>query len=242
MENKLIFGKGNSKLNKNKRYTFANFDLPAGYSCPMADKCLAFADNESGKITDGKNSEFRCYAASLESVFSSVRKKVWNNFDIVKPLANKLGYKKLIEILHDQLPPCHYFRIHTHGDFFNYYYFKSWIEVAKKNPHIIFYFYTKRVDYILDYADEFPENFKYTISIGGKLDHLIEPWMKTAQVIYSEEEAKNLNLEIDTDDSHAYNSEKSFCFLIHGTQAKGSYAGKAWQKIKTEKRKQSINN
>lgn len=241
MENyQLKFGKGNSKLNKNKKYAFANFDLPAGFSCPMASECLAFSDRETGKIQDGKNTQFRCYAASLESLFPKVRDRVWNNFNIVKPLANKKGLNKLIEIIDSQLPACHYFRIHTHGDFFNRYYFQAWIEVAKKNPHIIFYFYTKRVDFIVDYIEEFPDNFKYVVSEGGKLDNLIEPWMRTAKVVYSENEAKELNLDIDYTDEIAYGSNKSFALLIHNTQPKGSKAAKAWHAIKVKKRKEKL--
>lgn len=234
-ENKLQFGNGNSKLNKNKKYVFRNFDLPSGFSCPMASECLAFADPDTGKIMDGKKTKFRCYAASLEGIYTAKRKLVWNNFNIVKPLANKKGFGKLVQIINDSLPVCHYFRIHTSGDFFNLYYFRAWMEVAKLNPHIVFYFYTKRVDFVRDYADEFPNNFKHNISVGGKLDSFIEPWMKTAIVVYSESEAKKLGLEIDDNDSLAYSQDKSFALLIHGTQPKGTKASKAWQKIKKAK-------
>jgi hypothetical protein len=233
--NQLKFGNGNSKLKKGNKFIFGNFDLPSGYSCPMANECLAFANPETGKITDGKNTQFRCYAASIEGIYPAKRNLVWNNFKIVKELANKQGYKKLIEIIHDELPACHIFRIHTHGDFFNVWYFKAWMEVARLNPHIKFYFYTKRVDFISDYISEFPENFLYNISVGGKLDHMIQPWMKTAIVVYSEDEAKQKGLKIDDNDSLAYGQHKSFALLIHGTQPKGSEASKAWYKIKKKK-------
>jgi hypothetical protein len=36
-----------------------------------------------------------------------------------------------------------------------------------------------------------------------------------------------LNLELDHDDSHAYNGKKSFGLLIHGSQRKGSNASVA---------------
>ena len=48
--------------------------------------------------------------------------------------------------------------------------------------------------------------------------------LKEAIVVYSEQEAYDLGLEIDHDDTHAIkNDGKSFALLIHGTQPKGFY-------------------
>jgi hypothetical protein len=53
------------------------------------------------------------------------------------------------------------------------------------------------------------DNFKLTASEGGKHDDLIESEsLKFAKVLFSIEEARELDLEIDHDDSHAYASDK----------------------------------
>jgi hypothetical protein len=65
-------------------------------------------------------------------------------------------------------------------------------------------------------------------SKGGKLDNMIDQYnLKYAEVVYSEQEAKEKGLEIDHDDSHAYDFNHSFALLIHGTQPKGSKAAAA---------------
>ena len=68
---------------------------------------------------------------------------------------------------------------------------------------------------------------------GGKWDNLIDEknW-KEARVVYSEEEAAELGLEIDHDDTHAAFGTKSFALLLHGTQPKGSAAAEALKIIK----------
>jgi len=60
------------------------------------------------------------------------------------------------------------------------------------------------------------------------MDFLIDAYkLKYCQVVLSEKEAKNLKLELDHDDSHAFVSDNSFAILIHGTQNPGSAANKA---------------
>src|SRR3989304_4889908 len=79
----------NSKIQKLAQYlglhktAVASFDLPAGYTCPMANECQAFANRITGKITDGKNMRFRCYAASSECAFTAVRNSRWYNYHLL---------------------------------------------------------------------------------------------------------------------------------------------------------------
>lgn len=124
-------------------------------------------------------------------------------------------------------------RIGVSGDFFSQDYFNAWVEVAKRHPDIIFYAYTKSIKFWLA-ADSIPSNFKLTASYGGESDALIDQAnLVSAKVVFSEDEAKQLGLEIDHDDSKAIKNEKSFALLLHGGQPAGSEASKAWQKIKT---------
>ena len=119
-------------------------------------------------------------------------------------------------------------RIHVSGDFFNQKYFNAWARIAKNNPHILFYAYTKSLKYWIDYELPIPNNLKLTASWDDSNSYVITMKnLKYARVVFSEEEAAELGLEIDHDDSHAYGGDKSFALLIHGTQPKGSMAAKA---------------
>ena len=102
-ENRLSFNKGNAKLG-DSIYTFS---LPAGYTCPGALKCLAFADRTTGRITDGNQQQFRCFAASDEARHSSVRKSRWRNYDLLKKASNGIEPPRLAmdKLISASLPP-----------------------------------------------------------------------------------------------------------------------------------------
>jgi hypothetical protein len=75
------------------------------------------------------------------------------------------------------------------------------------------------------------------------LDHLIDEHnLRESVVVYSEQQADDLGLVIDHDDSHAaipsqrYNS---FALLIHGQQPKGSKASEAIKELKANNVKYS---
>ena len=74
-------------------------------------------------------------------------------------------------------------------------------------------------------------------SYGGRYDHLIDLgyFPKYSKVVFSENEAKKLNLKIDKDDSLCFEN-KPFCHLLHGMQEKGSKAGEALKLIRRNKK------
>ena len=194
-----------------------SFDLPAGYTCPAASLCQSFAHRETGRIRDGKDAEFRCYAASVESAFTNSRKAHWSNFEAIKGKTSK----EIARIISESLPKnTKIVRIHSSGDFFNKTYFNAWIMVAKQNPEIIFYGYTKILDYV---KAEKPSNFKLVYSYGGKHDSLRtdEP---TCFVVKSESDAKRLGLHVacpkdDPANDYEYIMQGvSFAIILHGTQ------------------------
>lgn len=217
---KLKFSQGNAKLGK-RIFTVS---LPAGYACPFAHNCLSKANIATGKIEDGPNTTFRCFSASQEVVYKNTQKQRWYNFELLR----KLDKEGMVNLIQNSLPiNAKVIRLHVSGDFFSPNYFISWLEIAKQNPDMLFYAYTKSLKYWIDNIDKIPSNMKLTASKGGKNDNLISEYnLKFAQVVYSEQEAKDLGFEIDHDDSHAYGSDKSFALIIHGTQPKGSIAGK----------------
>ena len=241
----LKFGEPNSKLKKmlkKMRLILKTFTLPAGWSCPAAQDCLSKADRETGKIQDGPDTEFRCFAASAEATYPSLRNMVWHNFELLKEalkLDAQAGFENMphtSDLIHKSLPKkFDIMRVHVGGDYFSKKYLQAWIEVAKKNPDKIFYSYSKSLHFFKQFA--LPENLVLTASRGGKYDDLIDlhGWIE-ALVVDSEQEAEEKGLEIDHDDTHAAFGEKNFALLIHGTQPAGSAASIALQKIKLDKK------
>jgi hypothetical protein len=238
--NLLKFGEPNAKLKKlakKLKLKLKTFSLPAGWTCPGAKDCLSRADRETGKIKDGPDTEFRCFAASGEAVYPSLRKMVWHNFELIKAtMMDAWRYKKdkvqeVASLIIDSLPKCDIVRVHVGGDYFSKEYLEAWIEVAKRKPDVIFYSYSKSLKFMAEYA--LPENLILTASRGGKYDELIDlhGW-KEAVVVYSEEEATEKGLDIDHDDEHAAFGKDDFALLIHGVQPKGSMASQALQAIK----------
>ena len=65
-------------------------------------------------------------------------------------------------------------RIHDSGDFFSREYLDGWREIARRNPHILFYAYTKEVAMVKDAALNPASNFLICYSMGGRQDHLID--------------------------------------------------------------------
>lgn len=217
----LKFGLGNAKLGKQ----IHTFTLPSGYTCPGASACMTRADRVDGHITDGPKQTFRCFAASMEARLTQLRAKGWHNLEMLKRCGGDCD--NMADLIHASLPVnAKIVRVHVGGDFFSNTYFQAWIRVSRRNPDVRFYAYTKSLPFWI--ANEIPENFRLTASEGGKFDHLIaQHGLKTSKVVFSIEEAAALGLEIDHDDSHAYNAGDSFALLIHGAQAKGSAAGVA---------------
>lgn len=235
---KLNFGKGNAKLSK----TIFTFSLPAGFSCPAALKCQSFADRQTGKIKDGKDMSFRCFAASQESTFPNVRAARWHNFDLLAKVKND-SFAMASLILSSLDMSAKIVRIHVSGDFFNAAYFRSWCYVAMHRAETKFYAYTKSLNIVADNMHMIPDNLVLTLSEGGRHDAMIPHLgMKTAKVVFSEDEALALSLEVDHDDSHAYNGTENFALLIHGVQAKGSDASQAIRALKAKGTKYSYSN
>ncbi len=207
-----------------------SFSLPAGHSCPFAKACLSFADPKTGKITDGKDNQFRCFSASAESIFPAVRRQRWYNFKLLKKTRN------MTMLIAKSIPSdAKIIRIFVSGDYHSEEAFKSWINVSKMYPKIIFYSYTKATPWLIKYKDEIPKNLRFTASYGGKLDNLIDQNnLKSAKVVFHPNEAKELGLKIDHDDSLAINSKKSFALLLHGKQAAKSEASIAQSIMRKE--------
>ena len=184
----LKFKDANGKLKKMAKklgIKLKTFTLPAGYTCPGAKDCLAYADRKTGKVKDGKDTQFRCFMASLEATFPSLRQMVWENLEMIRK-ALSVDVSKCADLIHESLPKkFDVMRVHVGGDYFSEEYLQAWIEVAKRNPSKVFYSYSKSLHFMKKYA--LPSNLVLTASRGGKYDELIDlhAW-KEAVVVYSE--------------------------------------------------------
>ena len=227
-KNRLSFARGNAKLNPNT----AILSLPAGWTCPFAKDCKSCTNRQTGKITDGKDCRFRCYAVTPETLFPAVRRSRWHNFELLKNARTVIGMANLLEsslIFRKNLKMV---RFGGSGDFFNQNYFDATVLTAQQHPEWILYGYTKALPYWAKRLNTLPPNLRLTASRGGTHDYLIKPLgLRSAQVVFTEQEAKDMGLEIDHDDTHCWKGTTDFAILLHGTQPAGSAAGKAWYKI-----------
>jgi hypothetical protein len=226
----LRFGAGNAKLDPG----IWTFSLPAGHSCPHSRECRSHADRQDGTIRDGRHAKFRCYAATMEARHPSVRKSRWHNWDQLRRCSNRAEMKRLI--LDSLSPFARILRVHDSGDYFAQGYLDAWLDVARERPDTTFYWYTKSVAFWVarlglignGYSPGELRNVVPTGSWGGTEDHLINDHeLRSARVVFSEEEAQALRLEIDHDDSHAMAYGPDFALLLHGTQPADSSAAAA---------------
>ena len=228
-----------SKQNKKLKKTLI-FDINAGITCPNANECKSYVVmNAKGKteLKEGKNNIFRCYAASQENQYMNVYKARKYNHDLIlKSLMNDNGIKSnTIDLVNKSIEKhinnnIDKVRIHSSGDFFNGEYLRTWFAVARLNPQLRFYCYSKSL-HLFGSNISIPDNFFLTASMGGKRDDLIHKgyFKRWAIVVNSEAEAIKKGIEhigkpykIDKDDSSCFNPDP-FALLIHGTQKKGYF-------------------
>jgi hypothetical protein len=224
----LRFTQGNSKLSD----AVFIFSVPAGWFCPFAKQCLSKVKRGEGVIKDGKFTRFRCFSASAE-LRPGVRQARWHNADLLKPLTTAAAIAELI--LRSLDPLAGWVRMYVSGDFHNQAMFDAWLLVARARPDTWFYGYTKSLPYWLARREQIPANMILTASYGGSHDHLIsEHGLRYARVVFSKQEAADLGLELDHDDSHAQRPGPSFALLIHGVQPAGTPASQAVATLRTE--------
>ena len=176
------------------------FNLPTGTTCPFALECKVTVDRRTGKF-DVKDGAYRCYAASAER-FPGVRKHRWDNFEYVK----NGGIPKIPN-------KCESIRIHMSGDFFNQKYFDMWVQLAKDNPNIEMWAYTKSVRYWVNRLGDIPNNLVLTASYGGREDNLIEEYNLKNVIVYPSIDDVPDDRPIDNNDDWARKPDINFALL-----------------------------
>jgi hypothetical protein len=175
----------------------------------------------------------------MEAYQPNIYNRNWDNFTMLRDCKNDIdAMAEIIQAGILELPrSVNLIRPHIGGDFFSKNYLLAWYKVARMNPLIHFYAYTKSLRFWTETMDQKPDNFELTASYGGRYDHLIEDYgLKSARVVFTEAEAARLGLEIDHDDSLAAFGTESFALLLHATQPAGTKAADAWKKIKQDKK------
>jgi hypothetical protein len=75
-------------------------------------------------------------------------------------------------------------RWHDSGDFLSESYLRLAFDIAKENPNVLHYAYTKQIPLVQQMEAEKPENFVFNYSFGGKHDEMINPLVdKHARVL-----------------------------------------------------------
>ena len=232
----LGFSKNNAKLE------WPYFSLPAGYTCPFATVCKNFPAKWEGPIKGGKfkkpasweknvkpgpQAEIMCYAARAQGQYPGANIQAFKNLDLLKRMKTKEKMANLIikSMEYHGLASTDILRIHEAGDFFSQDYLDAWIEVAKRMPQTLFYAYTVSLPYYMARKNSLPKNFKVIASMDKHNEKFImDNGLRYSRVVGSEEEARELGLPIDVDDSIAWGSDDNFALVIHGSQPKGSEA------------------
>lgn len=238
----LGFSKNNAKLE------WPYFSLPAGYTCPFATVCKNFPAKWEGPLKGGKfkkpssweknvkagpKAEMMCYAARAQGQYPGANVQAFKNLDLIKKMKTKEKIADLIvrSMKYHNLDNTDVLRIHEAGDFFNQEYFDAWVEVAKRLPNTLFYAYTVSLPYYMARKNSLPNNFKVIASMDkNNEDFILDNDLRYSRVVNSPEEAKELGLPIDVDDSLAWGTDDNFALIIHGGQPKGSEAAKALKK------------
>ena len=137
--------------------------------------CLPDAKSKSGETIcfgAGECLEF-CYINKGFYLIPAVQAKHEQNYNYSK----QDNFAELIQNeIDSKRKKITHIRIHSGGDFYNKKYLFKWLEIAKNNPDIIFYCYTKSIPLFkknIKLIDSI-NNFKYCYSLGGKFDFMID--------------------------------------------------------------------
>ena len=125
--------------------------------------------------------------------------------------------------------PLKAIRIHDSGDFFSPKYIDQWTKIAKANPDVMLYAYTKSHHPILKQKlkelQSLP-NVNIVQSLGPKYDHLVDPDEPHAVVFENPDQMKAAGYEdaMSSDLTAADKKNKKVGLYIHGS-ASGGYEG-----------------
>jgi hypothetical protein len=210
----MLLSLGNTKIQKN-RISTASFGLEAGKTCPGKGNC-----------------EFECFAMVGNYAFPAVKNKQKERLKESRKKSFSSTISEEIKLLNVGA-----IRIHDSGDYYSRDYLDKWIEIAKLNPDVIFYSYTKSIPFFKkDYntwSISLPKNFIVTFSYGGKYDDLINPKKDKHALVFESLEALLAYKYSDTSsyDDNAYNSKVLRVGLVAKKNRKKDKWGETFEKM-----------
>ena len=144
------------KTSKENKVKIFNFSIPAyktkagKLTCPFAKDCIKYCYAQKGNYT-----RFPKIGELMEQKYNISKQ---DNF--VELMNTEIKRKKATHV-----------RIHDSGDFYSIKYLNKWLQIAKDNKNIIFYAYTKSIQFFKGL--QLPKNLKIIFSEGSKKDDLI---------------------------------------------------------------------
>lgn len=221
-----LFSYGNMKLKQLRQRLsengfvgkIASFDLPAGFTCPAANLCHSRVYSSIDKNGKTKRNtvdlgQFRCYAVKAESQYSNVYNFHWNNLNI--SLSDNFVDAITSEIITNNIKIV---RIHSAGDYYSLDYLRKWIQIARLNPDVQFFGYTKIAPFVSYLISEKLDNFHLVYSMGGKMDKIAqERNLPNCTVIVDKDSFNGLVAceEVKSDDYELICQQKSFGINLH---------------------------
>ncbi len=199
---------GNEKLNKDNGgiYNIVGYGIPADYdfevngvkmnTCPSALACRAICYAKQGSY------RWKTVKAAREyNLHMSLRE------DFVNLVIEDLKRMKKVNVV----------RIHDSGDMYSEEYYNKWCDIAKALPHLIFYAYTKSVDFDL-YSNK-PENMRITQSLGGKHDNLVNLGLPHSRIFATVEDSiKAGYVDGNSNDLPAIEGVTNIALVYHGNK------------------------
>lgn len=193
---------GNTKLAKDG---IVSFNLIPIVHCPMAGACKAYCYATVGQqaFRSGVLRRARAFLATMQPDF--VPRMVG---EVQK--AHKKGARAV--------------RVHDSGDFYSFDYMQSWFAIAKANPSMIFYAYTKMVPFVkVAYAKGLvPANFRLIQSLGGVADRGIDRSLPHSRIFMNTEELATAGYAdaSESDGPAAFGHNPRIGLVIHGAKSK----------------------
>lgn len=166
----MLLSLGNTKIQKNRINT-ASFGLKAGKTCPFKGNC-----------------QHECFAMVNNYVYPAVINKQ-------KERLKESKKKSFVDTICNEIKELNVgaIRVHDSGDYYSKDYLNKWIDIAKRNPDVIFYSYTKSIPFFKKdfntWSVTLPKNFIVTFSYGGKHDDLINPKKDKHALVFESLEA-----------------------------------------------------
>lgn len=201
----------NGKYSRIYNWTIPAFQTKDGFrTCPMAGVCA------SG-----------CYAKMGAYVWPKVYAKHAANLELTK-------LDSFIDSLCQEIRKvkADLIRIHDAGDFYSQEYLEKWCAIAKSNPNVQFYAYTKSVSMVkaAQLTGLIPANLTIIFSLGGKEDHLIDSAIDRHSRVFPSLEALLAAGYVDTsyDDTNAIGPNHRIGLVYHGNKG---YQNTAWDRV-----------